>query len=295
MKNIKNTIGVKFFPSSLEYKEIKSSLHLALDEVGESGNLILGNNVQKIEKIITKLTNKKFTVGCASGTDALTIAIEAIGLEPKDEVIIPANSYPTAFGVALGGAKIVLADVEKESGNLDYKDLKKKITKKTKAVVVVHLYGLPANLENIKKICSKYKLILIEDCAQAFGARYKGKLVGSFGEIAVFSFYPTKNLGALGDGGAISTNNYKIYEKLLMLRSYGEKKRYESEFLGKNSRLDELQAAFLITKFPYLKDWIKIRKQLAKVYMRELKNIQQIKLPIYKNNTFHLYPLKIEN
>ncbi len=297
MKKTKNTTGIKvpFFPASLEYESIKDELHHDLDKVGKSGNLILGQKVKELEHKLSKFIHVKYAVGCASGTDALTLSLESIGLNQENEVIIPANAYPTIFGVALSGVKPVLIDVKSSTGNLAPEQLESKITKKTKAIVAVHLYGLPADINPIKKICEKYNLYLIEDCAQAFGATYINKPVGSFGDLATFSFYPTKNLGALGDAGAIVTNNKRIYKKLRMLRAYGERTRYDSRFIGKNSRIDELQAAFLLTKMNHFKKWLLKKKKLANVYMSELSGIKNLELPPIiddRKHTFHLFVIK---
>lgn len=298
MKKIKNNTGikVKFFPAELEYNSIKDDLHAALDDVGKSGILIHGKNVASLEKKLSEFTESKYCVTCASGTDAIMLGLKALGIKPNDEVIVPANAYPTAFGVALSGAMLKLVDIKKETGNLDPLLLKKLITKKTKAVILVHLYGLPADINAIKKICKEKSLFLIEDCAQAFGSKYKNQHVGSFGDLAIFSFYPTKNLGALGDGGAITTSNETLYNKLLMLRMYGEEKRYESVMLSGHSRLDELQAAFLLKKIKVLTSWIKKRKLLAYAYKASLLGVGDIILPEDKlgEHTYHLFVIQTQ-
>lgn len=297
MKKTENTIGVKvpFFPAKLEYLSIKDELHQDLDMIGLSGRYILGEMVNRFENRLAAEVGVKYAVGCASGTDALTLSLKALGIGPKDEVIVPANVYPTIFGVALSGAKLRLVDVLKNSGNIDPDDLELRITKETKAIVTVHLYGLPADLKQIKQTCLKHNLFLIEDCAQAFGAKYLGKSVGSFGNLAIFSFYPTKNLGAIGDGGAVVTNNKQLYEKLKMLRMYGEKKRYDSQLVGMNSRLDEIQAAFLLTKLKYSPQWLSRKKYLAKIYLKELSLLKDLDLPlttIDREHTYHLFVIK---
>lgn len=297
MKKTKNTIGIKvpFFPASLEYRDIQAELHKALDEVGTSGYLILGPKVREFEQSIAKLTNRKFCISCASGTDAITLALNSLNIGVGNEVIVPANAYPTVFGVALSGASPVLIDVEKNTGHIDPPSLKKVVTQKTKAVIGVHLYGLPVNIEVIKSFCKKNNLYFIEDCAQAYGSKYKDKPIGSFGDMAIFSFYPTKNLGALGDGGAVVTNNKTLSERLLMHRMYGEKGRYDSRFIGKNSRLDELQAAFLLTKQTHFKKWLELRTEIAAIYNDELKNTGDIQLPPVlagRDHTYHLYVIR---
>lgn len=297
MKNTKNIIGkkVSFFPANLEYRFLKKDLYTALDEVGENGQLILGPKVSEFENTIAKKVNTKYCVGCASGTDAITLALEVRGVGLGDEVIVPANAYPTVFGVALSGAKPVLIDVEAATGNLDPNLLEKTITNKTKAVVAVHLYGKPSKINLIKNISKQKKVALIEDCAQAYGSKYQEKPVGSFGDLAIFSFYPTKNLGAMGDAGAIVTNNKNDFEKLKMLRMFGEKNRYDSHYIGKNSRLDELQAAFLLVKLRYLDKWLSTRRELAKIYLKKLSHISDLHLPQISPDslqTFHLFVIK---
>lgn len=297
MKKTNNITGIKvpFFPADREFAAIKSELLQAFIEVGESGQLILGPNVQKFEQKITQITQTKHCISCANGTDALTLSLKALKLGSGDEVIVPANSYPTIFGVSLSGVKPVLADVDFETGNLSSESLEKNITPNTKAVVLVHLYGQSAEIEKIKFVCQLHKLFLIEDCAQAFGARYKGKSVGSFGDAATFSFYPTKNLGAYGDGGAVVTSNSQIAERLKRLRTYGESSRYQSQELGHNSRLDELQAAILLRKLKYIDKWLEKRNKLATQYLLGLQDIGDISLPavsIDNSNSYHLFPIK---
>ncbi len=297
MKKINNITGIKvpFFPASEEYSFLKSELIEALDEVGSSGVLILGPKVQELEKRLAGFTKTQYCVGCASGTDALTLALKSLRLESNDEVIVPANSYPTIFGVALSGVKPVLVDVNSKTGNIDPSSVQKKITSRTKAIVAVHLYGQSANVGSLVEICREKNIILIEDCAQAFGATHKGRPVGSFGTLSTFSFYPTKNLGAYGDGGAIVTNDLNLFNRLKLLRMYGERSRYASEELGNNSRLDELQAAFLLKKLNYFNEWIMTRKKLAGIYHLGLKHIKELELPFIDENndhTYHLFPIK---
>ncbi len=297
MKKTKTTTGTKvpFFPASEEFRAIKAEMFDALELVGTSGQLILGPNVTEFEQRLATLTENKFCVSCANGTDALTLALKSLSLSGTDEVIVPANSYPTIFGVALSGVKPVLCDVNLDTGNIDPESFLKSITPKTKAVVVVHLYGQPVDISQITRICKARSLHLVEDCAQAFGATYQSKPVGSFGTVATFSFYPTKNLGAYGDGGAIVTSNNDIADRLRRLRTYGEASRYQSEELGHNSRLDELQAAFLLKKLQYIGQWIEMRNQLATIYLDMLKDISEISLPIPAHDrlhTYHLFPIK---
>lgn len=277
-----------------QYKTIKKEIDDAIKKVLESGRYILGREVENFERSLAKFLKIKHVVGVASGTDALMIAIKSLGLQKDDEIIIPANSYPTAFGVFHSGAKIVLADVEKETLNVSVETLNKVLTKKTKAIVVVHLYGNPADILKIKKFAKKNKLFLIEDCAQAIGAEFDGKKVGTFGDISCFSFYPTKNLGAVGDAGAIVCNNSKFFNRVRLLRNYGEENRYNSILIGHNSRLDELQASILSVKLKYLNSWNKKRRALAKRYSKLLKGlpVEIIKETQMSKSVYHLYVVK---
>ena len=275
MKNTKNTIGkniplVTFVP---QYNKIKKEIDTAISKVLTGGRFILGPEVEAFEKELASYIGIKFAVGLASGTDALTLAIKSLGLKGDDEVIIPANVYPVAFGVALAGIKLRLADVDPDSLNITLRTLKGVVSKKTKAIVAVHLYGNPVDLDSIKKFAKEKGIYLIEDCAQAAGSEYKGKKVGYWGDIACFSFYPTKNLGAYGDGGAILTNNKGLADKVRLWRMYGEKERYKSVLVGHNSRLDEIQAAILRVKLLHLNKWNSARRKLAERYRVEMSGL----------------------
>lgn len=256
-----------------EYKSNKKEIDIAIKRVLESGWYLLGGELESFEKEFSKFIGVKYAVGVASGTDALTIGIKSLGLNGDDEVILPANTYPTVFGVALSGVKIKLADVDPETLNVSVNTIKRAVTSKTKAIVVVHLYGNPVDIKPIKKFAKEKKIYLIEDCAQAVGAEYKGKKVGNFGDVSCFSFYPTKNMGAYGDAGAILTNSKKVYEFAKLFRMYGEKSRYESVIIGQNSRLDEIQAAILRTKLKHLTNWNKRRQGFAKIYNKGLEGL----------------------
>ncbi|OGE17876.1 hypothetical protein A2858_03625 [Candidatus Daviesbacteria bacterium RIFCSPHIGHO2_01_FULL_36_37] len=255
------------------YPEFKKNIDQNTREVLKSGFYILGEKNKKLEQRLSKYLNVKFFTTVATGTDALTIAVKALSLGKDDEVIVPANVYPSVFGIALSGVRIRLADVDEDSLNISPEAIEKTINKNTKVIVLVHLYGNPANITDIKKIAKKYNLFLVEDCAQSIGAEYKNKKVGSFGDISVFSFYPTKNLGAFGDGGAIATNDKKLAKKIKLLRMYGEKKRYESVLVGHNSRFDEIQAGILLAQLDDLDLMNNKRRKIAKEYIKSLKNL----------------------
>lgn len=287
---------VKFVDFPREYNLIKKDINKSIREVLESGIFVLGPRVAAFEASLAKFVGVKYAVGLASGTDSLTIALKSLNLGRDDEVIVPANVYPTIFGVARAEVKIKLCDVDPKTLNIDLKNIKKVMTKKTKAIVAVHLYGNPVDLSPIKKFAKKNKIYLIEDCAQAAGSQYDGKMTGGFGDIACFSFYPTKNLGAYGDGGAIVTNNKEIYKNTILWRMYGEEERYKSILIGLNSRLDELQAAVLAVKLKHLREWNRRRHRLATQYKKNLKGLPvEVVLENYNGlSNYHLFVIKTD-
>src|SRR3989344_6452301 len=237
MKKTKNTTGkqIPLLDLVLQYKRIRKDINQAFKNVLKNGRFVLGPEVEKFEKSLSKYIGVKYGVGVGSGTDALTIALKAVGIKEGDGVIVPANAYPSVFGISLAGAKIQLADVNQSTLNIDLENIQKAVDKTTKAIVVVHLYGNPVDIDPILAFAKKNRIHVIEDCAQAIGAEYKGKKVGGFGDISCFSFYPTKNLGAYGDGGAILTSNPKFFKLIKLWRMYGEKDRYKSVLIGQNS------------------------------------------------------------
>lgn len=279
-----------------EYKEIKRDVDAAISRVLESGWFVLGSEVAGFEKSLAHYVGTKYAVGTASGTDALTLAIKSLGLKPKDRVLMPANVYPTAFGVALSGQPIALCDADPKSLNITLSIIKKAFTKDIKAIVAVHLYGNPVDIDPIKKFAKEKGVYLIEDCAQSLGSRYKGKIVGSFGNISCFSFYPTKNLGAYGDGGAVLTSDAGIFDKLKLLRMYGEESRYKSVLLGQNSRLDEIQAAILSAKLKHLKSWKKRKDILVRLYKKLLKStpLEMLEVNAKADPFYHLFVVKVK-
>jgi len=239
-------------------------------EFVESGWYILGNNVKKFEHEFSQFCTTKYAIGVASGLDALILAIDAFDFPKDSEIILPANTYiATILAVVKNGFKPVLVEPDLDTYNIDPAKIEQKITLKTKAVLVVHLYGKSCDMDPILSLSKQYDLKIIEDCAQAHGATYKGRKVGSFG-IGCFSFYPTKNLGALGDGGAITTNDDQYAEKIKSLRNYGSSTKYYNDHLGYNSRLDEIQAGFLSLKLEILDDITNHKRELAKLYFDNL-------------------------
>jgi len=243
--------------------------NIVFNQVLESGWFVLGNNVTEFEKEFAEYINVKYCAGLASGLDALTISLKILDLPEQSEVIVPSNTYiATILSVLLSGHIPVLVEPDLSTYNIDPERIEDAITAKTKVIMVVHLYGKLCNMDPIMDICKRHNLFLIEDCAQAHGASYKGKKAGSFGDMAAFSFYPTKNLGCLGDGGALVTNNSEYLRKARMLRNYGSEKKYYNEYQGVNSRLDEIQAAFLRVKLKHLDEIVSHKNKLAEVYLK---------------------------
>lgn len=249
-------------------KPYAAAFQNAFKEVLESGWYILGSNVEQFEKEFASYNNVKHCVGVASGLDALILSLMSLELDSKAEIIVPSNTYiATIISILRNGNIPVLVEPDISTYNINPDLIEEKITQNTRAIMVVHLYGKACNMDPILEICRRHNLYLIEDCAQAHGAEYKGKKVGTFGDISAFSFYPTKNLGCLGDGGAVLTNNEHISQKIKMLRNYGSEKKYFNEYPGINSRLDEIQAAFLRIKLKNLDEINKTKRGLARLYL----------------------------
>ena len=272
-----------------EYKDSKLQISKIVNKVFSSGNLILGNQVKDFEKNFSNFVGCKYGIGVNSGTDALQIALMCLSLSRNDEVLTTSNTaVPTISAIVSAGLKPVFVDINEDNFLIDTNELKKKITKKTKAIIIVNLYGQTPKFEEILRILKRKKIKIIEDCAQSTGTRYKNKPSGSFGDLSAFSFYPTKNLGAYGDGGMVVTNNKSYYKKCISLRKYGMKKTYYSNFHGINSRLDEIQAAILNFKLKKLKKDIEKRREIAKLYYNKIKN-KLIKLPKIVDGCYHSY------
>ena len=285
---------IPVFDLKRQNKELESEYINVFRSVLRNGVFILGEKVVEFEREFAKYIGVDYCLGVASGTDALTLSLMALGVGEGDEVIMPVNSYPSAFGLAATGARLVLVDIDPKTFTLDPEELKKAITSKTRAIVPVHMYGMPADMDKIMDVSRKFKIPVVEDCAQSVGASVREKKTGSIGDLGCFSFYPTKNLGAFGDGGMVVTNNKKLYEKLKLLRMYGEKDRYKSVRVGKNSRLDEVQAAFLLVKLKYLEKWIMRRREIAKLYeLRIMNHESRIYLPREREDARHVYHLYV--
>lgn len=278
-----------------QYQGIENEISSAVDRVLRSGWYILGKELEDFEGKFANYCGVEYAVGCASGTEAIALALMSLDIKGGDEVItVPNTAVPTVSAISMVGATPVFVDVD-DYFLIDTKKIEKAITKKTRAIMPVHLYGQMADMDEITEIARKYDLAVIEDACQAHGAEYKSKKAGSIGDIGCFSFYPTKNLGCLGDGGAVTTSSKTIYERLSMLRNYGQVKRYHHSIKGINSRLDEIQAAILSVKLKYLDKWNEERRKVAYLY-RELLNDSCIS-PVEKEScyhVFHLFVIRIE-
>ena len=263
--------NVPFVDLGVQYKAISAEIDDAISKVIQDADFILGREVRLFEEEFAEFCDSSHAVGVDSGTSALELALRAFDIGPGDEVITAANSFiASALGISHAGVKPVLVDVDPYTYTLDVKALERAITRRTKAIIPVHLYGHPAHMGPIRQLADKHGLVVIEDACQAHGARYKGKRVGSFGHAAAFSFYPGKNLGAYGDGGVVVTKDRKIASRLEMLRNYGQKEKYKHLFRGYNRRLDTMQAAILRVKLKYLEKWNAARRWNAKLYQKHL-------------------------
>ncbi|MBI3601365.1 MAG: DegT/DnrJ/EryC1/StrS family aminotransferase [Candidatus Omnitrophica bacterium] len=276
-----------------QYLSYQAEIDHAVARVFQEGRYILGKEVQLFEEEFACYVGVKHAIGVGSGTEALHMALVACGVGKGDEVItVSHTAVATVAAIVLSGAVPVLVDIEPSTYNMDPHQLKTSITPKTKAIIVVHLYGHPADMTPIIQIAHEHGIKVIEDCAQAHGARYEGKRVGAWGDMACFSFYPTKNLGAIGDGGAVVTNNEHLADQCRLLREYGWSKERVSQMAGWNSRLDELQAAILRVKLRYLDRDNQLRQQLAACYNQSLVHTGLV-LPLEKSNCKHVYHLYV--
>ncbi len=283
---------VPFVDLKAQYQTIKSEIEAAISRVVESGRYILGPEVENFEKDFAEYVGARFCVGVNSGTAALQLALMATGVGATDEVIVPANTFfATAETVSTAGARPVFVDADSVAYTIDVSKIENAVTARTRAIIPVHLYGQPADLDPIFEIARRHNLIVIEDAAQAHGAEYKGHRVGALGDIGCFSFYPAKNLGAYGDAGAIVTDDDTIARRLRLLRDHGSERKYYHEIVGYNFRLETLQAAVLAVKLRHLESWTRLRRHHAAQY-HELLKTSSLVLPReleYSRHVYHLY------
>ena len=275
-----------------QYLEIKDEVLIAVNEVFEKTAFTYGFSVQNFEKEFAKYCEAEYSAAVNNGTSALHLAMLAIGIGPGDEVMLPANTFiATAWAPSYVGAKPVFVDCTKDTWQIDAKKIEEKITKRTKAIIGVHLYGQPFDIDSVAEICKKHNLYLVEDSAQAHGARYKGKRAGGIGDIGCFSFYPGKNLGAYGEGGGVTTNNKEYYEHICKLRNHSSRDKYYHEELGYNMRMGGVEGAVLGIKLKHLDKWNKRRQEIAKMYFAGIKNekIQMQYQPEWAESVYHLF------
>lgn len=273
-----------------QYQMFAEEYKQAALRVLDSGWYVLGKEVESFEREYAEYMGSKHCVGLNNGLDSLTLSLRAMGIGKGDEVIVPANTFiATVIGVVENGATPVFVEPD-EYYNLDADKIEEHITQKTKAMIVVHLYGQAANMQKIRDIADRHQLYLIEDCAQAHAASFHGKMIGTWGDVGCFSFYPTKNLGAFGDGGAIITNNDKIAARMRMIRNYGCSRKYHNEVKGVNSRLDEIQAALLRVKLGHLKELTEARRNSAERYLEGIHNAEVV-LPQIREGATHVWHL----
>ena len=284
-------LKIPFVDLSAQYQSIEPAISTAIESVIAESAFIGGRFVSDFEKAFAAFHDVSCCIGVGNGTDALEIALESLDLPPGSEVIVPANSFiATSEAVTRAGHAVCFCDCDPTTYTISCEDAARRVTAATKAIIPVHLYGQPCDMDSVMELASHFGLKVIEDCAQAHGAEYKGEMVGSIGDAGTFSFYPAKNLGAFGDGGAIVTNNENLAKKCRMIANHGRTAKYDHEFEGRNSRLDGLQAAILNAKLPYLDSWTKKRRQIASWYRTYLNN-DVILAPFEHSDLLHVYHL----
>ena len=288
---------IPFVDLKAQYSSIKKEIDQAISDVIQDSAFIGGKYAKAFEQSFADYIGVKYCIGVGNGTDALYIALKALGISEGDEVITVANTFiATSEAITMTGARVVFVDCDAETYNIDIEKLEQAITPKTKAIIPVHLYGQSAEMDKIKDVAKKHNLYIVEDAAQAHGAEYQGQRIGTIGDMACFSFFPGKNLGAYGDAGAVVTNNDELARKARMLANHGRIEKYNHEFEGTNSRLDGLQAAILDVKLKHLDKWIERRRTIAKMYDTGLKDVV-ITPGIMPNakHVYHLYVIRITN
>ena len=288
-------MNIPFLDLKAPHEELRAELRQAFERVLDSGWYILGNEVKQFEQEFANYCEAKHCVGVGNGLEALHLILRAYSIGEGDEVIVPSNTYiATWLAASYAGATPIPVEPDERTYNIDPALIEAAITSRTKAIIAVHLYGQPADMDAINAIARKHGLKVIEDAAQAHGARYKGKRVGTLGDAAGFSFYPGKNLGAIGDGGAVTTNDPELAEKVRVLCNYGSRIKYHNEVKGFNSRLDELQAAFLREKLKKLDEWNERRKAIAVEYLRALFGCELVLpyVPEWADPVWHLFVIR---
>jgi dTDP-4-amino-4,6-dideoxygalactose transaminase len=287
---------VLFLDLKAAYQELQAALDEAYHRVMDSGWFILGEEVEAFEQEFSRYNNVKHCIGVSNGLDALHLILRAYGIGKGDEVIVPSNTFiATWLAVSYADATPIPVEPDLHTYNLDPKRIEAAITERTRAIMPVHLYGQPANMDAILEIARQYNLKVIEDAAQAHGARYRGRSAGSLGDAAGWSFYPGKNLGAQGDAGAVTTNDDELAEKVRIFRNYGSRVKYYNEVKGYNSRLDPLQAAFLRVKLFHLNEWNRRRRSIAARYLSELADVPDVVLPAMLEDvepSWHLFVIR---
>lgn len=287
---------IKFVDLTSQYESIKSDIDAAISNVIQETAFVGGKYVSLFEQQFAAYAKVRHCIGVANGTDALEIAIEALGLPAESEIIVPGNSFiASSEAVTRSGHKVVFADVDQGCYTLSGESVRSKLTERTKAIIAVHLYGHPCDMDELLDICHERGLVLIEDCAQAHGAEYKGRRVGSIGHIAAFSFYPGKNLGAYGDAGAITTQDETLAIRARKIANHGRISKYDHQIEGRNSRLDGLQAAILSAKLPHLEQWTLRRIEVADYYLKHLSGINDLILPVrqpWARQVYHLFVIR---
>lgn len=289
-------MNVPFLDLKKQFKPIKNEINKAIKRVLDRQFFILGPELINFELLFSKYLSSKYVVGVNSGTDGLILALQSIGISKGDEVITVPNSFiATTLAITQLGAKPIFVDIDPDTYQINANKIEMAITSKTKAILPVHLYGAPCQIDEIMRIAKKHHLYVIEDACQSHGATFNNKQVGTFGDIGVFSFYPGKNLGAYGDAGAICTNNKDLYERIKKLRNYGQKEKYYHSEIGINTRLDEIQAAVLSVKLKYLNQWNLQRNKIARLYIKGLSNVKTQKIYDYSKSCYHIFTIEVSN
>lgn len=291
-------MNIPYMTMKVMNEELATDMKKKFESVYQVSNFIMGKELEAFEEEYAAYCGTKYAIGCGNGLDALYLILEAMGIGKGDEVIVPSNTYiATALAVSRTGALPVFVEPGENTYTINPELIEEKITPRTRAIMAVHLYGRTCDMDGINKVADKHGLKVIEDSAQSHGAEYKGKKSGNLGYASGFSFYPGKNLGALGDGGAVTTNDPELAQKVRVLRNYGSEKKYYNEYQGTNSRLDEMQAGFLRVKLPHLDKWNKERNAIAERYLAEMKN-PLVKLPLPCDsdnyNVWHIFSVMCE-